>query len=322
MYLATTYQGKSRIEPKANLRIARAWCEQPADHLWIDVEAPTAEELAFLQSQFQLHPLAVEECDHTGVRPKIEEFPGHLYMVIHGMNHNPGANRLDTVEFKFFLTRGRLITIHNAPSSSICVTQERLAKDPQFMARGVDNVLHQIIDVVIDHYFPVLEAMEDRVEQLEVTVFKNPGQEVLEAILDLRRESLKLQRLIQPQLDLLGALASGRFSEVDPPEVAYFRDVYDHVLRINDRLHAIRDSLGGTMDCYLSTTSNRMNEIMKTLTVVATVVLPVTFLTSLLGMNYEHLPGKEDPVAFWWVAGLSLLVSSGIFYALHRARWL
>lgn len=320
MYLVASHEGRVRTQASADFRIARGWCAQPSDYLWIDVEAPTTEELAFLQTTFNLHPLAVEECDHAGVRPKIEQYPGHLYLVVHGMNHNPGAQALDTVEFKFFLMRGRLITIHNEPSSSIRHTQERLKRDPQFIAKGVDNILHSIVDAVVDHYFPVLQAMEDRLETHEAAIFTHPDQSILEDILALRRESLKLQRLMQPQLDILGALSSGRYAEVDPSDVAYFHDVYDHLLRINDRVHILREGLSGAMECYLSQNSNRTNDIMKTLTVAATMLLPVSVLTNLLGTTYEHLPGKQN--AIWWVLALSLASLVGTYYLLRRARWL
>jgi magnesium transporter len=322
MYIAAAREGKSRSEASADLRIARGWLEQPAERTWIDLESPTADELKFLQARFDLHPLAVEECDHTGVRPKIEEFPGHVYLVLHGMNHNPGASHLDTVEFKFFLMRSCLITIHSHPSSSIRATQERLKRDPGFLTEGPDNVLHHIIDAVIDHYFPVLEGLEDQAQVLEVEVLQRPDQALLEGVLQLRKESQKLQRLIQPQLDILGALASERFTQIDASEAAYFRDVYDHLLRIHDRLQSLRETLTGVMECYLSVQSNQTNQVMKTLTVAAALVLPASFFTSLFGMNLGHLPGREHPATFWWIAGLSILASAGAFLALRSRRWL
>lgn len=322
MYLAAYREGQLRTKAEADVRMARGFLEQGAEALWIDVEAPTPEELRFLMEQFGLHPLAVEECDHTGVRPKIEPFPGHLYMVLHGMNHNAGAQALDTVEFKFFLTKERLITFHDQPSSSIRGAQERLKRDPRLMSDGVDNVLHQIVDALVDHYFPVVETMEDQVEEFETQVLRSPEPPDLERILTMRRQVLRLVRLIQPEIDVLGGLASGRFPEVDPQDVAYFRDVYDHLLRIGDRIHDLREALGGAMELTLSATSNRANEVMKTLTVVASLVLPLSFLTSLLGMGLDSVPGKSHPYAFWWVLGMAAALAGGIYALLRRARWI
>jgi magnesium transporter len=320
MYLAAWDNGRTRTEAAANTRIARAWCEQRNEQFWLDLEAPSADDLKFLGTQFGFHPLALEECDHTGVRPKIEEFDGYLYLVLHGINHNEGQEELDTVEFKIFLSRGRLVTIHSHPSSSVRKTQERLARDAQFMSRGVDNVFHSIVDAMIDHYFPVLEDLEDRLQAIEAVIFKDPSQSLLEAILDLRRESWTLQRLIQPQLDILGALSSGTRAEIDPQDAAYFRDVYDHLLRISDRVHGLRDGLQTAMECHLSATSNRMNAVMKTLTLVSAMILPASLLVSLLGMSFDYLPGRMQ--ALGWVSALCLVVMAAIYVVLRRIRWL
>jgi magnesium transporter len=323
MYAAAVHDGKTRIDAKAGSRQISAWTEHGAEHLWIDLLAPTAEELAYLRDQFELHPLAIEECDHAGVRPKIEEFEKHLFLVLHGINHNKGEDSLDTVEFKIFLWRRHLITVHDKPSTSIHLMQERLQRDPQFLSRGgVDNVLHQVADAIVDHYFPILEGLEDQVEDLEGQIFRNPSDEVLEALLRLQRKLLRLRHAIHPQLDILGALASGRFAEIEAADIAYFRDVYDHLCRINDRVNVAREMVTGTMQCYLSQVSNRMNSVMKSLAILATVTLPATFITSLLGMNLDHLPGRGSPATFWLVTGVSAALSAFALVTLRRLRWI
>jgi magnesium transporter len=323
MYLAAVREGKTRIEENATPRILSAWLEHGVERLWIDLLDPSAEELAFLQGIFELHPLAVEECDHSGVRPKIEEFERQLYLVLHGINHNEGEDRLNTVEFKVFLWKDHLITVHDKPSTSVRATQEQLTRNPQLLARGgVDNVLHQIIDAVIDHYFPLLEAIETLVEKLEGEIFRDPTHELLEEMLRLRRKAFTLHRLVQPQMDILGALASGRFPDIEAADVPYFRDVYDHLGRINDRINGVREMLTGTMECYLSQSSNRMNAVMKSLAVLATVILPASFVSSLLGMNLEYLPGRQSPSAFWLIAATSMGLSLTILLLLRRMKWL
>ncbi|HTE19718.1 MAG TPA: magnesium transporter CorA family protein, partial [Armatimonadota bacterium] len=293
MYAAVAHDGKTRSESNASPRMVSAWLERPADHLWIDVPEPTADDLAYLRDRFQLHPLAVEECDHTGVRPKIEEFADHLFLVLHGISHNESEGHLSTVEFKFFLRRGLLISVHDKPSTSIRATQERLQRDPQFLSRcGVDSVLHHIVDALVDHYFPIIEALETRVEDLEGEIFREPLPAQLEEMLHLQRKLLTLRRIIYPQLDILGALSSGRFAEIDAADLVYFRDVYDHLHRISDRLQVAHEMLAVAMQCYLSQSSNRMNAVMKSMAVLATLALPASFLASMLGMNLDHLPGR------------------------------
>lgn len=324
MYAAASLgDGTVRTDPKAAPRLLSAWLEKQPAQLWLDFIAPGPEDLALMRDRLGFHALAVEEADHTGVRPKIEEYPDHLYLVLHGINHNAGEDPLDTVEFKVFLRRGQLVTVHDSPSSSIRGAQERLAKDPRSLSgRGVDGVLHTIVDAIIDHYFPVVEALEARVEALETEIFREPKPEQLEEMLGLQRRLLTLHRLIYPQLDILGALSSGRYSSIDAEEMVYFRDVHDHLSRINDRLHLAREMLSNAMQCYLSQSGNRMNAVMKSLTVLATVAMPASFLTGLLGMNLEHLPGRGAPETFWWVALLSLAASASAVVVLKRLRWL
>ncbi|MCC2670102.1 MAG: magnesium transporter [Armatimonadetes bacterium] len=323
MYAAAVHDGRTKADEKAAPRVLTGWLERGTEQLWIDVKSPTAEELAFIRDRFNLHPLAIEECDHSGVRPKIEEFGDHLFIVFHGINHNEGADVLDTVEFKVFLRRGLLITIHDKSSRSIGAIQGRVQQEPQLLPkRGVDTILHNIIDAVIDHYFPILEAYEEQLERIETNVFRDPTSELLEEMLVLQRRFLTLHRIIQPQLDILGALSCGRFDEIEPADLVYFRDVYDHLQRISERLQVAREMLTGAMQCYLSQTSNRMNSVMKSMAVLATVLLPASFITSLLGMNLDHLPGRSAPDAFWLIAGFSVSASALLVLVLKRLRWL
>lgn len=323
MYAAAVNDGRARMDDKAAPRLLTGWLEKNPEQLWIDLLAPTAEELTFLHDRFQLHPLALEECDHAGVRPKIEQFDDHLYLVLHGINHNEGGDSLDAVEFKVFLRSGLLITVHDKPSRSIRRIQERLQKEPQLLPRqGVDTVLHHIMDAVVDHYFPILDALEEELERIEQAVFREQSSELLETMLGLQRRFLILHRTIQPQLDILAALSSGRYPEIDSADLAYFRDVYDHLHRIADRLQIAREMLNSAMQCYLSNASNRMNAVMKSLAVLTTILLPASFITSLLGMNLDHLPGRNDPSTFWLVAVVSSLASAGLIIGLKRLRWL
>lgn len=323
MRVAGIYDGKVRLEENAGRSQLAGWLERGPEHLWLDLTAPTTDDLRFLQDRFQLHPLALEECDHSGVRPKIEEFEDHLYIVFHGLNHNPGQELLSTVEFKIFLRRGLLITLHDQPSTSVSGAFARLQKSPGNLPRlGVDTILQQILDLAVDHYFPLLDQLEDRVESLEEAIFAEPRSGLLQEILGLQRQLLQLGRLLNPQLEILAALASGRFQEVDAQDLPYFRDVAEHVQRISDRVHICREMVAGALQCHLSQSSNRMNAAMKSLAVLATLLLPATFITSLLGMNLEHIPGKQALTTFPAVTLLSVLSGLFILGALRRLRLL
>jgi len=322
VYLAVADDARTEIEEEALPSLVDKWMEREPEHLWADALNPTPEMLSYLRQRFRLHPLAIEECDHAGVRPKIERFEEHLYIVLHGINHNPGEERLDTVEFKIFLRGNLLITVHDKPSSSIRATQERLRRDSTILSRyGVDTILHHIVDAVVDHYFPILEALETELDKLESEIFHNPEDHLLEAMLLLQRKFLTLHRIVHPQLDILGALSSGRFPEIEPDDLAYFRDVYDHLQRISDRMQIAREMLAGAMQCYFSQVSNRTNTVMKGLAILATVLLPSTLLTSLWGMNLTVLPGRDFPGTFWIVVSASAGITLLLLMLLRRLRW-
>src|SRR5262249_42776571 len=187
-----TWRSPIRRKSQSNMRrrpsLIDNWIERKPEHLWTDALNPSPEALGYLRERFRLHPLAIEECDHAGVRPKIEQFEEHLYIVFHGINHNPGEDRLDTIEFKIFLRPQLLITVHDKASTSIQTTQARLRRDPTVLTRhGVDTVLHHIVDAIVDHYFPLLEMMEGQLENLESEIFRSPDDHLLEAMLVLQR---------------------------------------------------------------------------------------------------------------------------------------
>ena len=323
LYLAVAHQTQVAIEHEAAPSLIDNWIERKPEHLWTDALNPSPEALSYLRERFRLHPLAIEECDHAGVRPKIEQFEQHLYIVLHGINHNPGEDRLDTIEFKIFLRPQLLITVHDKASTSIQTTQARLSRDPTVLSRhGVDTVLHHIVDAIVDHYFPLLEMMEGQLENLESEIFRSPDDHLLEAMLVLQRKFLTLHRIVHPQLDILGALSSGRFAEIEAADLAYFRDVYDHLERISDRIQIAREMLNGAMQCYLSHVSNKTNMVMKGLTILATVVLPATLLTSIWGMNVTAIPGQNFAGTFWIVIGASATLSILLLFVLRRLRWL
>lgn len=323
MYAVAVFEGKPRTEPNTGSRTLTGWLEKQPEQLWVDLEDPSADELSFVQDRFEVHPLAIEEFGHTGVRPKIEEFEQYLYVVLHGINHNEGQQALNTVEFKLLLWKAMLITCHDKPSSSIRGTQEKLKRNPQFLGRsGVDSVLHSIIDAVIDHYFPVLEGLEAQLVKLEGDILRNPNADVLEETLLLERQLLTLQRLTHTQSDVLGALSSGRYSQIDDGDLAYFRDVHDHLRRIAERIQIAREVLSGARQCYLSQVSNRTNNQMKTLAVLTATLMPATFVVSLLGMNLAHVPGRDHPDSFWWISAGAIGASALSLGIMKAVRWL
>lgn len=295
--------------------------DEPDTVAWLDLEAATAEEIRGLEPSFGFHTLAVEDAQNPATRPKIEEYKTFLFLATRAVNHSPGESALDLVPLFVFLNRRLIVTVHDPPMQSIATARDRLRKHPHVLAGGPDRLLHHVLDQIVDHYFPIVEAVEDRVEALEDEVFTRPGRDVLHRIFATRKDLVLLRRSLGPLREVLANLMSG-VPYVDDDLRPFFRDVYDHVLRILDEVETNRDILAGLLESNLSQVNNRLSEVMKTLTGLATIGLPFTIVSGFFGMNFEALPWTKQP---WGVAAATALmatIAGTLFFAFRRRRWL
>lgn len=288
---------------------------------WLDLQDPSAEEVAALESLFGIHTLALEDARNPETRPKIEEYESFLFVVTRAVNHNPGEDALDLVPLFAFLNRSVIVTIHARPMRAVANAIERLRKHPELVREGPDRLLHHLLDQVVDYYFPFVDKLEDRIEALEDEVFSEPGPDLLERIFAARKEVVLLRRSLHPLREVTTTLMSG-MPYIDPELRPFFRDVYDHVLRILDELETNRDILTGLLESYLSQVSNRMNAVMKRLTTLATIGLPFTVISGYFGMNFKVMPWLEDT---WGVVAATALmagVSLGVYSFFRWRDWL
>lgn len=304
------------LEPAA---VARA-LDEPEAVGWVDLEAPQNGEIQALEGLFGFHPLALEDAQNAETRPKIEEYERFLFVVTRGVNHNPGAAALDLIPLFALLDRRVIVTIHTRPMRSVATAVERLRKHPELLRHGPDRLLHHLLDHVVDYYFPVIEALEDRIEALEDRVFAAVDPALLEEIFGARKDVVQLRRCLGPLREVVTTLMSG-VPFVDGDLRPFFRDVYDHVLRILDELETNRDILAGLLESYLSQVSNRMNAVMKRLTALATIGLPFTVVSGYFGMNFKVMPWLEN--AWGVVAATTVMAGLSLgFYSLFRwRRW-
>jgi len=288
---------------------------------WLDLEGATSEELCALEGLFGIHPLAIEDAQNPDTRPKIEEYDNFLFVVTRGINHNPGAPALDLIPLYAFLNRHLIVTVHPRPMRSVATAIERLRKHPDLIRSGPDRLLHHLLDHVVDYYFPIMDELEDRIEELEDEVFRQPRDGLLERIFEARKDLVALRRNLGPLREVVANLMSG-VPYIDEELRPFYRDVYDHVLRLLDELETNRDILGGLLESYLSQASNRMNAVMKRLTALAMIGLPFTVVSSYFGMNFEVMPWLKQP---WGIAAATILMfglSAGAFMLFKRNDWL
>lgn len=283
--------------------------------VWVDLASPTPGETRILEDVFRFHPLAVEDALSALHHPKIESYSEYLYLILHGIDFRVSAHGFATHDTDFFLGPNYLVTVHDGQTRSIAHTQEVCTRNPELLSEGPVALLHRIVDTMVDHYRPEVDKLEDTLEALEVSIFENPGPAALREMLALKRDVASLRRVTMPQRDAVARLARREFPAVSH-EMAYrFRDVYDQLVRLTDEALVFHDRLGSLIDAHLSNTSNRLNEVMKTLTVITAIAVPFTVISGLYGMNVP-LPGvgegEGSPSLFWWLVGGTAVFVTGI----------
>ncbi|HEY5599166.1 MAG TPA: magnesium/cobalt transporter CorA, partial [Candidatus Manganitrophaceae bacterium] len=267
------------------------------------------------------HPLAIEDCVTETLLPKIDDFGDYIFLVLHGSRVSEERG-FSTAEINFFLGPHYLVSYHDQPSRSVNRTKERLLKNAPSMTKGVDFLLHEILDGMVDNYFPVLDQFDDAVDGIEEEVFSHPDQETLNKIFTLKKEVMHLRRVTGPQREILNRLSRDNFSVISPKAAIYYRDVYDHLVRISDLSESYRDLITGALEAYLSVVSNRLNEIMKILTIFTATFMPLTLITGIYGMNIESIPGLRSEDAFWGVLGGMAIITAAMFLFFRKKKWL
>ena len=304
-----------RVEPK--------WLDPDAAvTIWVDLSAPTEEETAILSDVFKFHPLSVEDAKSALQFPKVEAYPGYLYLVLHGIDLKKGQTQFATRDIDFFLGRNYLVTVHDGNSRSITRLREVCDRHERILLEGPVGILHRLVDAMVDNYRPSLEELEDRIDKLEELAFTG-HEHMVRQVLKLKRDLAMLRRVLIPQRDALGRLARREFPAITD-EMAYrFRDVYDHLMRYAEEVILFQERVTSLLEVNLATVSNRLNMVMKVLTVMSTIFLPLTVLTGMWGMNIPlpQFPGGEQ-VQFWWMLGVVVAIAAAMLAVFRRKRWI
>ena len=296
-------------------------CSNASKIVWVDVPDPTSLDFDNLARQFGFHPLSIEDCRHQHQRPKVEEFPGYYFIVLYEAVLNE-AGRLQLGELGIFLGQNYLVTVHSQPIRAI-ETAERLWRSWTDLAeRGTGLLAYLLIDAVVDDYLPLLDEVSDRMDSLEDHIFADFLPESLEEIFRVKKELLLLRRAVTPLRDVFNTLLRREQPIFSRETYTYFQDVFDHLIRVADTIDTLRDMVGSMMDAYLSISGNRMNLIMKRLTSIATILMSVTLLAGIYGMNFDYMP--ELKWRYGYVGALLSMVAVGlaIFSYFRKIKWL
>lgn len=297
--------------------------------LWVDFEAslPATDE-PILRDVFGFHPLAIDDALQESHIPKIDDWEEYLYIVLHAIQFERiDGSSLETLELDIFVGRNYLVTHHDQPIAALNAVWEESQRDERHWKNGSDYLLYRLVDRVVTSYLPVLEEVDDEIEQIEDQVFSNPQPHLVERIFTLKRAIAHLRRVISPQREVLNKLARDDYAVIDRKARIYFRDIYDHLVRLHDISESIRDLVSGALDTYLSVINNRMNDIMKTLTIITTLFMPLSFVVGFFGMNFFPSPNGDFRIwtthlVFRIAVLILLLTPVGMYLWVKRKGWM
>ncbi|HEY9077335.1 MAG TPA: magnesium/cobalt transporter CorA [Anaerolineaceae bacterium] len=296
--------------------------KKPDNLLWVILDKPDPGETEYILNQiFHFHPLAIEDCLSIGYQPpKIDIFRDYLFLILHAISPNGDYSELVTMELNIFLGQNYLVTCHMDDTMPPIETVKKIIeRDDRLWHNGSDFLCHAIIDALVDDYMPILDQMDEEIEWLENQVLEKPNPHVLERILQLKHSIMTLRRITSPQREIINHLTYGGNKLISPESQVYFRDIYDHLVRIYDLSESIRDIVSGSMDIYLNSTSLRLNEVMRALTIVSTIFLPLSFIAGVYGMNFLDMP--ELHWGYPWIWIIFFLCGFGMLYFFKRRNW-
>lgn len=302
----------------------------PDTMIWVDIEGSGNKEIDILKNYFQFHPLAIEDCVHESLHPKMDNFGEYIFLETHTINPTEVTGEVLFWEVNIFLGSNYLVTYHNKPIKSLEKNIEKCTQIPdQMIGRGVDFLLYLLLDKIVDEYLVILESLDDRIIQVEDEIFEKTHTDPLNNIFNLKKEVLQIRRIIGPQREIVNFLSRGDSSVIHKRNQIYFRDVYDHLFRIYEIIENYRELISGALEIYLTvisnrmtSASNRMNEIMKTLTIVATVMMPLTVIVGLYGMNFKYMPELEWKYGYFFVLGLMAVITILMLWFMKKKKWL
>ena len=296
--------------------------------VWVDFEATNKDEEKFaaeiLAKYFKFHYLTIEDCMETRNQPKVEAFKNYIFFIVHGVTNRTNSTNFATKELDGYLGKNFVVTFRNEPFKSIDTVKENLSRSTFACQRGAAYLLHQILDHLVDLYMPIVDDFDNSIEELEERVFamKRNDTAVLEEIMDFRRSVARLKRISTRQLDALYRLSHGEFPQIPENILPFYRDVHDHLQRISDLAESYRDLVNGLFDIHFSVTANKTNDVMKVLAVFSAIILPLSLIAGIYGMNFENMPELHSPYGYYFTMLLMAVIGIGLFAYFWRKGWI
>jgi magnesium transporter len=319
---SAVYEGGRRRDGDVAVREAMEQCRDPDCFTWIGLYEPTEPEFESIRSEFDLHPLAVEDAINAHQRPKLEVFGDMVFIVLKTARYVDPTEVITLGEILIFLGHDYIITVRHGQASELAEVRRALEDQPQLLRHGPGAVLHAIVDRVVDDYGPAIAGLGEDIDQVEDQVFSEERHDVAERIYKLKREVLQFEHAVGPLVDPVDRLARGKYGVIHPEVRTYFRDVNDHLLRAHDQLESFRDLLTSVLQANLTQVSVRQNEDMRKISAWVAIAVVPTAIAGIYGMNFEHMPELDWTFGYPGALLLMLTVCSLLFWRFKRAGWL
>ncbi|MFC2021327.1 magnesium/cobalt transporter CorA [Chloroflexota bacterium] len=306
----------SRDEVKAAL-------ESGQGLLWLDITETTEEDGQFLAETFKFHQLTIEDTISPLIHPpKVDDLEDYLFIIVHGINHLAESDIVETAELGIFLGKNYIVSAHNFPLFSVQEVKQMVERDARPMKRGPDFLAHTLMDTLIDNILPTIDKMSDIAEEIEEETIRSPRQTTLESILKLKRSILRVHRVMVPQREVFNRLSRREFKIISDEAQIFYRDVYDHIVRIEDLNQGLRDRADNALATHLASVANKQNETMKVLSIVAAIFLPLSLIAGIYGMNFKYMPELEWGWGYFAVLGFMLMVVSIVIWRFWASNWI
>ncbi|RAJ16937.1 magnesium/cobalt transporter CorA [Olleya aquimaris] len=281
------------------------------------------DEIERIGNYYNLHPLILEDIVNTSQRPKIDTYKDYIFIVLKMMYYDD-AEHIVSEQVSMIMGKNYVLTFQESDGDVFDSVRERIRKKKgRIRSEGADYLLYALIDAIVDHYYAIIETMGNKIEDLEDDLFTGLTQEeIAQQIQDLKREILKIRRAIFPLREIISRLEKNDNNLIEEKTTHFFRDVYDHIIQVTETIDIYRDMIWSLMDMYMTTISNKMNEVMKVLTIIATIFIPLTFIAGIYGMNFEHMPELHYQYGYYVVWVVMIVVLIGMLIYFKRKKWL
>jgi magnesium transporter len=287
--------------------------------LWLDLQNPQAQDIELLRQEFKFHPLAIEDATRHHERPKLEAYDNHYFMVFYALSY---STRLSSQAIGLFIGANYIVSVHAGEITTIDETIRRWQANAAEFGQDGGALLYALLDAIVDDYFPLIDQLAERVEDIEEQIFERFSEDALQSVFNLKRDLLGVRRVVAPERDVLNVLIRREVPIFERNTILYLQDVYDHIVRITDSIDTYRDLLSSALDAFLSIQSNRLNQVVKVLTITSIVLMTDALIAGIYGMNFEFMPELHWPYGYPFALGLMATLSVGLVMFFRWRKWL